>query len=412
MKSPILFVALAAISAVPAGAAGLSAKELLRLYNDRVGNGGFAHVCRDSSGAITSARLLDLWEADSLKPLASDRPVETQVEEALAKLKAFSPNAYGAVSNRYDALKGAVVKTPRALSKTEDAFPPYEPSAGCAYEQVARFEPVLTETGTSGLRINSEIYDHPSFTNSDRAALFVHEAVYLVDRLRNGAKNSQRSRTLTGHLVSESPVPDAVRMLFLYLIATDKLHDDGEDSVPIFALPDPLAIQARLARIYSIEGISYDGSTPEQRKAEYRCAIGPTFPRKYETRADSGYRPLAELVSYQKPVELVATIGAHEHEDRDGHARKREEGYSVANDVSAQCYKKTPDGREIKVTFTGMIQFEGSKCMSVSEDGSTFVYTGEKCEIEIEATDEFNTKWPDLPASQLFGTVRSAPAAG
>ncbi len=32
-----------------------------------VGNGGFAHVCRDSQGKISSARLLDLWGGEELK---------------------------------------------------------------------------------------------------------------------------------------------------------------------------------------------------------------------------------------------------------------------------------------------------------------------------------------------------------
>ena len=401
MKSH-LFLALLLAPFSGAFAATMSTTEISMLAADRVGNGGFAHVCRDNRGRITSARLLDLWETNTLYPHSSNEPVETQVETALKKLKSFSPNAYRVVNFRYQAIKNAIVKTPRALSMTEDAFPPYEPARGCKYEQVARFEPVLTETGTSGLRINSEIYDSPRFSNSDRAALFIHEAVYLVDRLRNQATNSQRARTLTAHLMSQSPVPNAVRMLFLYLIGTQYTNEGVKN--PIFALPDPNRIQVQM-RIYDIEDISYDGSTPEQKTSQYRCTLGTQLERPGDTQGDTGYQNLGDLVRYN-PVSLVrAAFGAHEHFKASRDLPDTYE-YTVMNMVNAQCFKKDDQGKEVRVKFSAELSFEDAECMRVSADGSTFVDSGERCSMQLETDEKQLKDYPELDQSIAFGVVR------
>jgi hypothetical protein len=377
------------------------------IANDRVGNGGFAHVCRGADGKITSARLLDLWEADSLGGYSSDAPVEAQVEEALSKLRGFSINAYKAVGFRYDQLKNATVKVQRPLSKTEDAFPPYEASPGCDYEQVARFEPILTETGTGGLRIYSEIYDSPYFSNSDRAALFVHEAIYYVDRYYNDAENSQRTRALTGHLMSASLVPDAVRMAFLLLLATDVVDDSESIAKPILAVPNPREMKVKVARMFSIDGLSQDELSTEGKKL-YRCVIGPQFPRSHEIVADSGYQPLEKLISYDNPFNYgVATIGADEFDVRSGEVVARDNNYKISNSISAQCYKKNSKGKEVKVPFNAEIEIENAKCMVNTGFESTFVEAGEACLIPIESTVEFNKEYPELQAFQSIGVVKS-----
>ncbi len=401
MKSRLLF-ALLIMPLTGAFAATMSTAEISLLAADRVGNGGFAHVCRDTRGRITSARLLDLWETNSLRPHSSSAPVETQIENALKKLQTFSPNAYRVVTYRYNIIKNAVVKTPRPLSMTEDAFPPYEPARGCKYEQVARFEPVLTETGTSGLRINSEIYDSPRFSNSDRAALFVHEAVYLVDRLRNQATNSQRARTLTAHLMSQSRVPNAVRMLFLYLIGAQLTNDETRN--PIFALPDPTKIQVKM-RLWNIEGMSYDGSTSEQRALQYRCTVGTQLDSEGDIQGDTGYKSLAELVNYNPILFTGATFAAHEHLHNDPSAPVRHD-YTTMNTVNAQCFKKDAEGKEIRVKFTANLSFENAECMRVSADGSTFVNSGERCEMQLDTDEKTLKDYPELDQGISFGVVR------
>ncbi len=385
----------------------LSPAEKAALLSDRVGNGGFAHVCRDDSGNITSASLLDLWEAESLRPHASDAPVHEQVELALAKLLEFAPNAYRVVGFRYDLLKTAVVKTNRPLSMTEDAFPPYEPMPGCRYEQVARFEPVLTEMGTSGLRIFSEIYDHPTFTNSDRAALFVHEAIYLVDRLRNNATNSQRARTLTGHLMSESPVPNAVRMLFNYLIGAHRPAESGMMN-PILAVADPMKTKASIVRMYQIEGISSDSIKGEQGEKMYRCTIGQIFPQETDHNGDTGYRPLKELVSYTTPLNLPSVTGISEFGQRNKEALSDDD--TVMNSIGVQCVKKDEAGNEIPVPFIADVELEGAECMTVSQDGSTFVARGKRCTLQIEADAEYIENYGDMMRLQWIGVVRAVPA--
>jgi hypothetical protein len=382
------------------------------VLNDRVGNGGFAHVCRDAKGLITSARLLDLWEAESLGAYASNRPVEAQIEEALRKLKDFSPNAYRVAGYEYDQLKIATVKVNHPLSKTEDAFPPYEPGPGCSYEQVARFEPVLTETGTSGLRINSEIYDSPFFTNSDRAALYIHEALYFMDRHRTGATNSQRARTLTGHLLSASPVPNAVRMLFSYVDGIQLEAETENEKVPVLALKDPLHSKVSL-KIWSIEGVSADRAVGQSPEKSYRCVLNSEMPRKYDVPGDTGYLPLSEILGHfdrkldrdVPGVKLTATVNANEFEPTPG--QDREAAFGVTNAIGAQCYTKDASGKEVPVMFESTVAYDDAECMNVSDDGSTAVYTGEECEISLDSKAENLEKYPRLETTRMIGVVKA-----
>lgn len=173
------------------------------------GNGGLAYVCRDSNQQITEARLLDLWEPEKTL-LSSDftTSVEEQIKKALAKVS--DDNEVFKLSQR-QLLKYAIAiaKNDRSfVSKSiplsNDALPAYRPAFGCAFEQVALYG-FDYETRDWVLKISKEIYDHPKFSNTDRAALWLHEAMYSLDRQFNSAKDSRNARSAVADLLSDNP---------------------------------------------------------------------------------------------------------------------------------------------------------------------------------------------------------------
>ena len=162
------------------------------------GNGGVAVVCRSPRGQIRSAELLDIYEARILPPqlrfTASELPVETQVE--LAQLRMMSNPAFlAAFQHELAALRAHIFPLPRGagIPPTNDAFPEIT-QQGCDFENVANYR----ADGT--VLIDQEIFDALSTTN--KAALYIHEAVYALARTHVHDQSSVRSRRLVAQLLA------------------------------------------------------------------------------------------------------------------------------------------------------------------------------------------------------------------
>lgn len=144
-----------------------------------VGNGGIAYVCRDEEKKITQAELLDLWEPETYKIIRSSEPIDTQITRAAERITIRFPE----VAEKFHAaifdMKKMVLMTDRKLAPTQDALPNFEPEKGCNYEQVARYSWV-NDIGEMKLLINREIFESPQFSNTDRAALYIHETLYAT----------------------------------------------------------------------------------------------------------------------------------------------------------------------------------------------------------------------------------------
>ena len=174
------------------------------------GNGGGAIVCRDVNGQIQSAELLDLWEGrviDKIEPLfstsASSVSVESYIDIALKKIARLAGPDYAAkitaslaivkADQKDVASDGVAIMPPR---DAENVFI----KKGCALEGVAAF---IDRKET--LYLDEEIFNH--FSPADKAALYVHEALYRVLRKEAGATDSLRTRKLTAYLFSSLELP-------------------------------------------------------------------------------------------------------------------------------------------------------------------------------------------------------------
>lgn len=163
-----------------------------------VGNGGVSVVCRDSLGEITSAELLDIFEGREIygrKYINENIGVDTKLEISQLKLSRH-PTYLTKFQDELAKVQANLIfiREGIELNPTNDALPTISKN-GCNYEQVANY------TDEGEVLVSREIYN--AFDVNNKAALFIHEAVYALRR-KVGDKTSQKSRRLTAHLVANN----------------------------------------------------------------------------------------------------------------------------------------------------------------------------------------------------------------
>ncbi|MBS1971021.1 MAG: hypothetical protein JSU04_11975 [Bdellovibrionales bacterium] len=162
------------------------------------GGGGKGVVCRDPSGAIASAQTLDIYEGRVLYglniPVFNKVTMETQLNHAFGVIpKSVRPLIEGyakSVQQNMRLVHGV------ELQPVDDALVVALPQ-GCQAEQLANY---FSDTN---ILVNGDIWDR--MTESNRAALILHEAVYKAARLY-GATDSQRSRHVVASLFDPGTV--------------------------------------------------------------------------------------------------------------------------------------------------------------------------------------------------------------
>lgn len=358
------------------------------------GNGGFAHVCRDQNEKIISARLLDLWEGVALNTWLSPAPKAEQIERVYKKIESISPAYLDRIKQVMNAYLVDIAFTDRKLSKTDDAFPPYEPGQGCAYEQVARFESLLTETGKPGLRVNREIYQSSFFSESDRAALFIHEAVYWLDRGFRDVTSSFRSRVIVAHLFSDSVVTNEIRLLMGSSANPNPL-------VLNYAVRDSKKIHIRFG-LDNWDGID---KAPGSGKIKYlyRCEIasdGQPISSSWFTEKEINELQINGNPLIQGEVLTGTTAQPGDFE------------YSIY----ARCFKKNRSGKVFPLSFKGYVNIPDSFVLMNQLDGSLELGSGDQYSFQIDGRgpgdtgEERSRPMPALgTASQWINFVQMAP---
>lgn len=170
------------------------------LAADGKGNGGVAVVCRDKSGKITSAEILDLFEGRNqfgLNYSANTNDPDTLVD--LAQLKMIgNADFLGQFRKVLSDVRAGLVFLPRGigLTPTDDAFPTIQ-KKDCQFEQLANYK-----DDDSKIYIDEEIYSQLS--KVDQAGLLVHEAIYKIARVNLGDESSVRSRKFTSQVLASN----------------------------------------------------------------------------------------------------------------------------------------------------------------------------------------------------------------
>lgn len=180
------------------------------------GGGGRAVVCRDSSGKITSAELLDLYEAREVfgYVLRVSAPTEeAELQTTAAEYRRYfgydlkeqvGPNLSAgplSVEDVAESLrkefettrqKFRFIQLPNRLQQVPDSHEPVA-TDGCQAEQLAIY--YLDQL----ILVQKEIYEHLDPMN--KLALLIHEQEYK-DKRKVGATDSRRVRRTVGELFS------------------------------------------------------------------------------------------------------------------------------------------------------------------------------------------------------------------
>lgn len=205
-----------------------------------VGNGGVAYVCRNpENNEITYARLLDLWEPETQSiPQTNKESSPAQLNRALKLIGDFFPHGKTDLSRIIQEDEARTLMSNKALTLTTDALPSYGPgrNKNCEFEQVA-LHGYDYELRKVVLKINKEIYNSPLFSNTDRAALKLHEALYSVARKYWDVRDSRFVRSVIATMFStdysdfrkiDPGLRYAIAQLFVYKhcqkIAFDSTH--------------------------------------------------------------------------------------------------------------------------------------------------------------------------------------------
>jgi hypothetical protein len=184
--------------------------------------GGASMVCRDSKGAITSAALYELFEAQNdptqnLTIVESAAAPEAQIQNVLgdwAKLKKEGTfkNDRIAGESQIATIQRALglVKRDRVLMKAGTKIPLQSDivptilakKAGCQLELTAYYDDKKLFNGHQGvLEIDGEIYG--KLSNTHKAALLMHEAVYKMNRVLGNETTSENTRKLVAALFAK-----------------------------------------------------------------------------------------------------------------------------------------------------------------------------------------------------------------
>lgn len=174
-----------------------------------VGNGGGVWACREASGEIRWTKLVDLYEAENefgldlaINPAAS---VEDYLNNVLVKTKTVNRTFYFALKSNLETVKQKIKVVDNAnLTVIDDALFRISPLASSCQQGKLAYEQLANYTAYDRILLNKELWQ--PLSNIEKAGLYLHEAIYLLERTRKNATNSVNTRKLVGLLLSQLSV--------------------------------------------------------------------------------------------------------------------------------------------------------------------------------------------------------------
>lgn len=165
------------------------------------GSGGSTVVCRDATGAIQSVEFLDLYEGQEEYRLNIEKKSGTAEEQARAmekRLLLADPDYFAPFRKELD----FILERKNVLDKGVGVNPVYD-SFPTLFKKDCKIEQLANYKGNGVVHIDGDFWEKMGET--DRAALYVHEAVYKLIRDTEPvlAKDSAKARIITGHLFSD-----------------------------------------------------------------------------------------------------------------------------------------------------------------------------------------------------------------
>lgn len=175
----------------------------------RVGNGGGVWACEDrATRQIRWQRFVDLFEAENefgLRIETHDRSPREIVREKMALIEKHSPNLHRLLVAFPVNFREVIRFLPKSsgLTVIEDAAIRVRPLPESCEDGYLYYGQLANFTFDGRLLISTKFWSDPTFTNVERGALLVHEAIYKALREGMGDRDSSRVRQIVGLLFAE-----------------------------------------------------------------------------------------------------------------------------------------------------------------------------------------------------------------
>ncbi len=205
--------------------------------NER-GNGGGAFVCRNSLGKIISSEtmLVDLYEASAKFDLTVKRErrltLDEQIDLAAFRIQTIDNNFYLQLAPHLEKVRQILrVVSNAQLENTNDFDIRVSPKT-CLGGKI-KFEQLANYTEEGQLLVDEDIWKF--LRTTDKAALYIHEAVYSYLRSVDMVITSKRARQITAYTFS-NPSRDAFKLLLSAAILTGIYECQSDLHIGIFSI--------------------------------------------------------------------------------------------------------------------------------------------------------------------------------
>ncbi len=178
------------------------------------GNGGGAYVCRDNESEIVHAEIVDLWEGmvlnhpqliinktNKISPKMQTMLALKRMHNIFPLFATFVSSALMDIFNKSDEKidKG---ETNTVLMVISDSLDIERPKYCPGSKRRPQYEQVINYLNSGEMKLDVEIYKALE-TNTDRAALLLHEAIYYVLRRSQGDSDSRNARKLVASVFAD-----------------------------------------------------------------------------------------------------------------------------------------------------------------------------------------------------------------
>ena len=260
------------------------------------GNGGGTWVCRELDGSLRWAKLADLFEAENEHGFKIDwRKTETMDEHMARveqKLLSANPRLYVSLMNRIETVRSRVTFSPAvAVADSGDAdFTVRAPLSLCpggkvGYEQVAVYKNYDRLGKGARIFVDTELWN--ALSSIEQAALYFHEAAYLMFREIMDDKKSTRAREAVAVLFSTETLASYAK-LFPAAYWSDVMSEPFKAYCHNFAVPPRFEYAGRFSG--GLAPVSVDRHRYGYIDTSGKFVIEPRF---YEARPFHGELALA-----------------------------------------------------------------------------------------------------------------------
>jgi hypothetical protein len=239
------------------------------LAGPRVGNGGGAWVCQEPTGEHRWVRLVDLFEAENefglkLAPVPAKDPWAL-LQERYEFIFANVPELANILTLNVDQLHSILHMVPQytELTRIDDDQIRIRPASGSCDQGILYYGQIADYTFDDRLLVAGDLWGASSFTDTDRAALLMHEVVYKTLRDHFGDTDSSRARAIVGLVFSDLNTKKIASGVTAVLARGNSVNPDSSVTQGAFKLVCFAHIESEVATTVPGQVVYLEaGSTP------------------------------------------------------------------------------------------------------------------------------------------------------